>query len=1125
MNSRSTLWPLCCALVLACGGGQSPAIDVTTGDTPPSDLAGDQAPEDLAVPDQGRDLPQDSPGDPGTDVPVPDIVDPGPGGDLPPDVPQQRCDKDDDCEAAVVPICHALRCDLDTHLCVMAVLDGTPCDPLSACEVQGTCRQGECRGEPRNCDDRNDCTEDSCDPATGCIHDPAEGPCDDGNACTEDDRCVDGACQGTPTITCACRQDEECAAFEDGDFCNGTLRCIDSLCQVAPETVVQCDPSEDTFCRANTCIPETGLCAMAPVHDGEACNDGDACTVGDLCQDGNCQPGEPAVCEDRNPCTVDSCDPVLGCVFQAVPGSCDDGNACTDDDQCVSGLCLGTQVTCDDDNPCTQDYCDPARGCQVRDVEGPCNDGDVCTIGDFCSGGTCQPGLEALQCDDGNLCTADTCDPVDGCLYRVRDGEACDDVNACTVEDRCAGLLCIGDPAPDCDDGNLCTIDSCDPGTGCVFVIREGMACDDLDRCTQNERCTAEGLCAGSPIRCDDGNSCTRNDCDPATGCTFVSLGEGSPCDDGNACTLGDTCGAEDRCMPGPARVCPADDNPCTAEVCAASTGDCVSVPLPGTCDDGNPCTIGDLCVDGRCTGGNQSLSCDDGNLCTLDTCDPEAGCLNLPLLDGTLCDDESACTVNDRCLGGICTGEGITCPPSPIPCTRYVCQNPEVGCQLEVVPDGTPCDDGNFCTLEEQCQMGICKAVLTTSCDDGNPCTTDVCRPETGECVHGFNTLPCEDGNLCTQNDVCDGAGRCIPGTQVTCDDGNLCTADLCDPALGCIFRPIDGLPCGDGDQCTVGDRCLDGACTPTGNLFCDDGRVCTSDRCDPARGCIFEPLPSGTPCDDGNRCTTRDYCDANGTCLPGPALNCDDGNVCTTDSCDPRTGCLHVNNTLRCDDGNACTENDQCGGGTCQGKPVNCWNNNPCLLPGCDPAVGCVYSAATGVPCDDGNACTVKDQCTASGTCAGAPINPDDGNPCTSEVCDPVRGIIRNNLSGGSCRVPSFPYTGTCSNGVCTSLCVTSCNADGSPCTYDWCAGWSCHHDVAAGPACSDGDGCTTADVCQSSGQCLGTTVICDDRNPCTKDSCSATGAQSGCQYVRLENAAPCPEGHCWFGVCLPL
>src|SRR5262249_53088090 len=45
----------------------------------------------------------------------------------------------------------------------------------------------------------------------------------------------------------------------------------------------------------------------------------------------------------------------------------------------------------------------------------PCNqDNDVCTI-DHCNGsGSCVFGSN-MNCDDGNLCSQDSCDPIDGC--------------------------------------------------------------------------------------------------------------------------------------------------------------------------------------------------------------------------------------------------------------------------------------------------------------------------------------------------------------------------------------------------------------------------------------------------------------------------------------------------------------------------------------------------------------------------------------------------------------------------------------------------------------------------------------------------------------------------------------
>jgi hypothetical protein len=45
------------------------------------------------------------------------------------------------------------------------------------------------------CDDGNPCTDDACDPATGCQHVPNAASCSDGAACTVGDSCVAGQCQ------------------------------------------------------------------------------------------------------------------------------------------------------------------------------------------------------------------------------------------------------------------------------------------------------------------------------------------------------------------------------------------------------------------------------------------------------------------------------------------------------------------------------------------------------------------------------------------------------------------------------------------------------------------------------------------------------------------------------------------------------------------------------------------------------------------------------------------------------------------------------------------------------------------------------------------------------------------
>jgi hypothetical protein len=53
---------------------------------------------------------------------------------------------------------------------------------------------------PLTCDDNNPCTDDSCDPVSGCVHTPLDGvPCDDGNLCTSGETCHSGTC--TPSVS------------------------------------------------------------------------------------------------------------------------------------------------------------------------------------------------------------------------------------------------------------------------------------------------------------------------------------------------------------------------------------------------------------------------------------------------------------------------------------------------------------------------------------------------------------------------------------------------------------------------------------------------------------------------------------------------------------------------------------------------------------------------------------------------------------------------------------------------------------------------------------------------------------------------------------------------------------
>ncbi len=61
-------------------------------------------------------------------------------------------------------------------------------------------------------------------------------------------------------------------------------------------------------------------------------------------------------CEDANDCTTDTCANGV-CAHSLSTGSCDDGNACTENDTCAEGICEGTPVQCPVGEICEEGVC------------------------------------------------------------------------------------------------------------------------------------------------------------------------------------------------------------------------------------------------------------------------------------------------------------------------------------------------------------------------------------------------------------------------------------------------------------------------------------------------------------------------------------------------------------------------------------------------------------------------------------------------------------------------------------------------------------------------------------------------------------------------------------------------
>jgi len=110
--------------------------------------------------------------------------------------------------------------------------------------------------------------------------------------------------------------------------------------------------------------------------------------------------------------------------------------------------------------------------------------------------------------------------------------------------------------------------------------------------------------------------------------------------------------------------------------------------------------------------------------------------------------------------------------------------------------------------------------------------------------------------------------------GTSPT-DRPGQCTLFFCDPAAGgcVVVDDVDGLPCDDGDVCTLTDSCATGACVGADLNPCDDGSVCTVDSCDNAN-------PAADGCDNTDINTTS--CNTLADC-PAGASECTGGScVC---------------------------------------------------------------------------------------------------------------------------------------------------------------------------------------------------------------------------------------------------
>lgn len=529
------------------------------------------------------------------------------------------------------------------------------------------------------CDDRIDCTTDSCDGAR-CLHRLAPEACGPGESC----RLSEGGC----TLGEPCEQDAECQASMDA--CTGFAQC-DALTGRCKYGVT--DDDADGF-YPRSC-------------GGQDCDDSAAST-------------SPASVEHCN-LQDDDCDGVID--EEASGADCGAGT-------CISGTCVGCGPE--------QEDCSPLRDgtlCVDLDADaencGAC--GRTCEAGFACFDGVCS---ERDRCADGVSCPVhSTCVNVPGSVECRCDlgfepdstSRACTDIDECDrgLDDCGASAICANDTG-----GFECL---CDDG----FRLDAGRECVDINECNEGFDCgtgTCVNLPGGVDCSCDFGSAL-----DPGSGrCVIVDACQAGTlppfgwCDGAcrNLSSDKDYCGTCDIACPG-AGICVAGECGCSSATLTLCGGSCVNTHTStthcGGCD--NPCVIGASCADDMCKCPTGQVECSDscqtlGTTASCkecdDTCPQGASCtasgcmcpVGVPdVCDGRCVDTNSD---NENCgeCGTLCdVGIGMTCNDGDCRCPPQAPNRCGNACK-------------NFQNDEEHC--GGCNA----------PCTTGTCV--NGECTNG---------------------------------------------------------------------------------------------------------------------------------------------------------------------------------------------------------------------------------------------------------------------------------------------------------------------------------------------------------------------------------------------------
>jgi len=856
---------------------------------------------------------------------------------------------------------------------------GDPLADLIQCKSHSECApaycvNGYCNGDPAPKPDVIE-NEDvaSCDTAEETeIQDEVTIPeCASNEDCDEMGPCFEGTCHwGSCAYNLAveCGENQECYETATGE----------TGCVYTCTTDEQCEDFHgNNPCSISTCT-EQGQCRY-DYTDDIACDNGDACTTNDSCQTGVCNAGEQMDC----------------------PGNCLDGvcqNLCEIDSDCAPTDDPCVNVTCDFNNKlqvkvCNYGYKGEAKFCDLENgeqgkcynfqcVEYECSSSDHCDDGDPCTQNLCTAGqcVYAPQpcecqinfdCNDFNPCTDDIC-LVGNCQNPAIPGavgNACAAMAVCQEDGLCVPVQCIAHS--DCDDGNPCTDDWCSDNS-CWYETNEGCCLYD-SQCGDGDPCTTDA-CIDNVCQFTD----TCNDC-----------GSDADCDDDNECTI-DTCNAgtcvnDDECFYG--------DSGFTSLMCN-SDADCA-----GT-------SFGEFCIESELNG-------EDFNIESLSLCQP---CLQ----DG----EDTGCGENSLCSWGASSSQ-VGLFVSVYWCEEIVCES-----HLD-------CDDGDACTVD-YCHVTFCvnnEKMNCSYCDTDADCESnswcrqsdggvnvqyEVCEAD-GTCQvdYWFTLDPdlygCNNPLNCASDADCPMDGVCMISTcyyyspdddfaYPECNDDSLCEFGDCNFETGmCEEWECYGVDNGDGTLsvklCPIGFGCVDNSCTDeivaftcSTNTDCGVaglGNYCLPDMVTGENTCYQCLFDSDTGEGYDHGCTSNQpFCgwvddEVGYECLECySSFNCDNGQICDNYNC-------VTLEEVACVTDADCEETPEGENTFCVANPVTAENECHICKPdsaeadGIDVGCGsyqhtCVWADEVVFDCTSGSECSSDDDCGPweecnNGSCEG--------------------------------------------------------------------------------------------------------------------------------------------------------